>query len=141
MTKLSIKLSIIILGFILSLNSCINGDSKPIADSKAVEVIPENIVELREDQIKLAGIQTGSIEMRSVSNTLKVNGIISVAPQNQATVCMPLGGFIKSTTLVPGNAVTRGQTLAVIENQDFVDIQQNYLEAKNKLVYASGSFY
>jgi len=140
MTKVSIRLSIIILGLIVSLNSCNNGDSKPVADPKAVEVVPDNIVELRDDQIKLAGIQTGSIEMRSVSNTLKVNGIISVAPQNQATVCMPLGGFIKSTTLLPGNAVTRGQTLAVIENQDFVDIQQNYLEAKNKLVYAEAEY-
>jgi cobalt-zinc-cadmium efflux system membrane fusion protein len=53
---------------------------------------------------------------------------------------MPLGGFIKSTTLLPGNAVTSGQTLAVIENQDFVDIQQNYLEAKNKLVYAEAEY-
>jgi cobalt-zinc-cadmium efflux system membrane fusion protein len=140
MTKVSIRLSIIILGLIVSLNSCNNGDSKPVADPKAVEVVPDNIVELRDDQIKLAGVQTGSIEMRSVSNTLKVNGIISVAPQNQATVCMPLGGFIKSTTLLPGNAVTRGQTLAVIENQDFVDIQQNYIEAKNKLVYAEAEY-
>ena len=56
--------------------------------------------------------------------------------KTMATVCMPLGGFIKSTTLLPGNAVNKGQTLAVIENQDFVDIQQNYLEAKNKLVFA-----
>ncbi len=140
MTKVSIKLSIIILGLILSLNSCINGDSKPVADPEAVEIIPENIVELREDQIKLAGIQTGSIEMRSVSNTLKVNGVISVAPQNQATVSMPLGGFIKSTNLLPGHAVTKGQILAVIENQEFVDIQQNYLEAKNRLVFAEAEF-
>jgi cobalt-zinc-cadmium efflux system membrane fusion protein len=140
MTKVSFKFSIIILGLIISLNSCINGDSKPVVEAAEVEVLPENIVELREDQIKLAGIQTGSIEMRSVSNTLKVNGIISVAPQNQATVCMPLGGFIKSTTLFPGNAVTKGQTLAVIENQDFVDIQQNFLEAKNRLVFAEAEF-
>ncbi len=140
MTKVSFKISIIILGFIISLNSCINGDSKPAVTAKEVEVLPEDIVELRDDQIKLAGIQTGSVEMRSVSNTLKVNGIISVAPQNQATVCMPLGGFIKSTTLLPGNAVNKGQTLAVIENQDFVDIQQNYLEAKNKLSFAEAEY-
>ena len=140
MIKVSFKLSIIILGLIISLNSCINGDRKLVAEPKEVEVLPENIVELRDDQIKLAGIQTGSVEMRSVSNTLKVNGIISVAPQNQATVCMPLGGFIKSTSLLPGNAVNKGQTLAVIENQDFIDIQQNYLEAKNKLVFAEAEF-
>ena len=140
MTKLRFKLSLIVLGLVISLNSCINGDNKPVAEATEVEVIPEDIVELRDDQIKLAGIQTGSVEMRSVSNTLKVNGIISVAPQNQATVCMPLGGFIKSTTLLPGIAVKKGQTLAVIENQDFVDIQQNYLEAKNKLVFAEAEF-
>jgi cobalt-zinc-cadmium efflux system membrane fusion protein len=140
MTKISFKLSIVFFGLFLPLNSCTHGDIKPVAGAKKVEVLPENIVELREDQIKLAGIRTGSVEMRSVSNTLKVNGIVSVAPQNQATVCMPLGGFIKSTTLLPGNAVNKGQTLAVIENQDFVDIQQNYLEAKNKLVFAEAEF-
>lgn len=140
MTKLIFKLSIITLGLIISLNSCITGDGKPVAEATEIEVLPENIVELRDDQIKLAGIQTGSVEMRSVSNTLKVNGIISVAPQNQATVSMPLGGFIKNTTLLPGNTVTKGQTLAIIENQDFVDIQQNYLEAKNKLVFAEAEY-
>jgi len=140
MTKLIFKLSIITLGLIISLNSCITGDGKPVAEATEIEVLPENIVELRDDQIKLAGIQTGSVEMRSVSNTLKVNGIISVAPQNQATVSMPLGGFIKNTTLLLGNTVTKGQTLAIIENQDFVDIQQNYLEAKNKLVFAEAEY-
>jgi len=140
MTKLNLKLSIIILGLAVSLTSCIIGDAKSVAEATEVEVLPEDIVELRDDQIKLAGIQTGSIEMRSVSNTLKVNGIVSVAPQNQATVCMPLGGFIKNTTLLPGDAVTKGQTLAVIENQDFVDIQQNYLEAKNRLVFAEAEY-
>jgi len=99
-----------------------------------------DIVELRDDQIKLAGIETGSVEIRSLGNTMKVNGIVTVAPQSTASVCMPLGGFIKNTTLLPGNAVNKGQTLAVIENQDFVDIQQSYLEAKNKLVFAKGEF-
>jgi membrane fusion protein, heavy metal efflux system len=140
MTKEDLKLSIIILGLIITLNSCFNADSNPVAKIAEIEVLPEDIVELRDDQIKLAGIQTGSVELRSVSNTLKVNGIISVAPQNQATVCMPLGGFIKSTNLLPGNAVNKGQTLAVIENQDFVDIQQNYLEAKNRLVFAEAEY-
>ena len=78
--------------------------------------------------------------MQTLGNRLKVNGVISVAPQNLATVCMPLGGFIKNTTLLPGNAVNKGQILAVIENQDFVDIQQNYLEARNKLIFAEADF-
>jgi len=41
---------------------------------------------------------------------------------------------------MPGNAVRKGQTLAVLENQEFIDIQQNYLETKNKLEYAEAEF-
>ncbi len=41
---------------------------------------------------------------------------------------------------MPGNAVSKGQTLAILENQEFVDIQQNYLEAKNKLEYAEAEY-
>ena len=119
--------------------SCKNGNN-PAAKTVVSEVLPEDIVELRADQIKLADVETGTVEMRSLGNIIKVNGKISVSPQNQATVCMPLGGFIRNTNLLPGNSVNKGQTLAVIENQDFVDIQQNYLEAKNKLVFAEADF-
>lgn len=140
MTKVSFKLSIIILSLIISLNSCTNRDSKSVGGATEVEVLPEDIVELRDDQIILAGVEMGIIEMRTLSNSLKVNGIITVGPQNLATVCMPLGGFIKNTTLLPGNRVSKGQTLATIENQEFVDIQQSYLEAKNRLFFAEAEF-
>jgi membrane fusion protein, heavy metal efflux system len=122
---------------VISFTSCSNR-AEQVSGSE--EVLPDDIVEMRADQIKLADVELGKIEYRSISNILKVNGNVSVAPQNIATVCMPLGGFIKTTTLVPGNYVTKGQTLAVIENQDFVDIQLNYLEARNKLSFAEADF-
>jgi len=125
--------------FLIVLLSC-NSGPKKAEENESEEVLPENIVEMRADQIKLANIETGAIEMRSLSGTLKVNGTIAVAPQNLATVCAPMGGFIKSTSLMPGNFVAKGQTLAIIENQDFVDMQQNYLEAKNKFEFAEADF-
>jgi RND family efflux transporter MFP subunit len=128
-----------ILALFIALVSC-GGGKKTAGETEETEVLPENIVELREDQIKLANIETGFIETRSLSGTLKVNGIVAVAPQNLATVCMPLGGFVKNTNLMPGNAVSKGQTLAILENQEFVDIQQNYLEAKNKFEYAEAEY-
>jgi len=139
MTTIISKISILSLGLAFLLGSC-NSGSKQAVEAEAPEVLPDDIVELRADQIQVAGIRFGGVEMKSLSPTLKVNGLVSVAPQNQATVCMPLGGFIKSTTLFPGNPVRKGQTLAIIENQDFVDIQQNYLEAKNKLDYAGAEY-
>jgi len=137
MSRINCFNSLIFLLFIV-LISCSN--EKKAEETKGKKVLPENIVELRADQVKLANVETGFIEMRSLSGTLKVNGLVSAAPQNQATICAPMSGFVKSTTLMPGNAVKKGQILLEIENQEFVDIQQNYLEAKNRLEYAEADY-
>lgn len=123
----------------LSFISCKGGKNGSEAAAEE-EVLPEDIVEMRADQIELAGVQTGSIGMRTLSNTIKVSGIVSVAPQNLASVCMPMGGYVKSTTLLPGNPVSKGQTLAVLESQDFIDMQLNYLDAKFKLEFAEAEY-
>ncbi len=104
------------------------------------EELPEDIVELNAEQIKLAGVQLGKVEMRQVSGVIKANGIVTTAPQNSASVSVPLGGFVKSSNLLPGSAVTKGQTLAIIENTEFVDLQQNYLDIKNKFEFAEAEY-
>jgi membrane fusion protein, heavy metal efflux system len=109
-------------------------------DPKTSEILPDDIVELREDQINLAKVELGTIEMKPLGSVIKVNGTISVAPQNFATVCMPFGGFVKNTSLFPGNVVYKGQVLATIDNQDFIDVQQAYLEAKNKLAFTEADY-
>jgi cobalt-zinc-cadmium efflux system membrane fusion protein len=124
---------------IFSLASC-SGGKKSDSETEKIEVIPEDIVELRADQIRLADIKIGSVELRSLSGTLKTNGIVAAAPQNLATICTPMSGFVKSTRLMPGIKVNKGESLIVIENQEFVDIQLNYLEAKNKLEFAEAEF-
>jgi RND family efflux transporter MFP subunit len=139
MTKYRFKSTIFVSLILFVFFSCKNGN-KPETEKNETEVLSEDVVELRADQIKLADIETGLIEMHSLSGTLKVNGKVDVAPQNMATVCMPMGGFVKSTSLMPGETVRKGQTLAILENQEFIDIQENYLEAKSKLSYAKAEF-
>jgi cobalt-zinc-cadmium efflux system membrane fusion protein len=139
MSKYSYLSRLFVSAIFITLISC-QGGKRTGNEEKEAEVLPEDIVEMRADQKKLANIEMGSVELRSLSGTLKVNGTVTVSPQNLATVCMPLGGFVKSISLVPGNAVSKGQTLAIIENQDFIDIQQNYLEAKNKLEFAEAEY-
>src|SRR5665811_1018508 len=116
MKKHSFKSFLFFFILLLTILSCNKG--KNTVEVKETEVLPEDIVELRDDQLKLANIETGTIELRSLNGTLKVSGLVTVAPQNMATVCMPMGGFIKSISLIPGNSVSKGQTLAILENQE-----------------------
>ena len=116
------------------------GHKEGEAEEGEHEELPEDIVELNAEQIKLAGVQMGKVEMRQLSGVIKANGIVTNAPQNSASVSVPLGGFVKSSNLLPGNAVSKGQTLAIIENTEFVDLQQNYLDIKNKYEFAEAQY-
>jgi len=104
------------------------------------EVLPPNVIEFSAEQYKYAAIVLDSIDNMQISKTVTINGIITVPPQSYATVCATYGGYIKSSTLMQGSYVSKGQTLATIENTEFVDLQQNYLETKSKLTYAEIEF-
>jgi membrane fusion protein, heavy metal efflux system len=132
------NISSILAGILLISVSCSTRQKDPAA--KDAEVLPDNIVELSADQFKVAGVQFGVIEPKNLSNTLKVNGLITVSPKDLASVCAPLGGFVKSTDFVQGSPVKKGQTLAVMENPGFIELQQNYLESRSRLEYAEGEF-
>jgi hypothetical protein len=55
MKKISYELSLICVGLIIFFGSCINGNNSAVAPVTA-ETLPDDIVELRADQIELAKI-------------------------------------------------------------------------------------
>ncbi len=99
-----------------------------------------NITELTETQYKNAGIETGSVEMRTLSNLLKVNGTIEISPEKQINISAPVGGFVRKIFVGSGSKVTGGMTLATIENQEFIQLQQDYAENASRLEYAETEF-
>jgi cobalt-zinc-cadmium efflux system membrane fusion protein len=100
----------------------------------------ESIVELSLEQVKTAGIELGHLEQKQISGTIKVNGLLDVPPQQLVSVSAPLGGFLKSTVLLQGSHVTKGQVIAVIENPEYIQLQQDYLEAKNQFEFAQADY-
>ena len=91
-----------------------------------------NTVELNEAQFKNAGIEVSTVERKQISGTIKVNGVLDVPPQQLVSISAPLGGFLKNTNLLQGTHVRKGEVIATIENLDFIQIQQDYLEAKSQ---------
>jgi cobalt-zinc-cadmium efflux system membrane fusion protein len=82
----------------------------------------------------------GSIEEQAFPVTISVNGKIDVPPENRAVVNSTMGGYIKTTPLLEGDVVKKGQSLVTIENPEFVTMQQEYMEIKEQLNYLKAEF-
>lgn len=104
------------------------------------ETLKNTVVKLTAEQLKNASIETGKIEKQEISTVLKLNGSIDVPPQNKISVSSPLGGYLKYTKLLPGMIVKKGESIAVMEDVQFIQIQQDYLLAKSKLELAQAEF-
>jgi cobalt-zinc-cadmium efflux system membrane fusion protein len=90
----------------------------------------ENKVVLTTEQLKNTNIETGVLAQKDISAVLKLNGIIEVPPQNMIAVSVPLGGYLQSTHLLEGMKVKKGEIIATLEDQQYIQIQQDYLIAK-----------
>jgi len=100
----------------------------------------ETVVQLSDAQLKNMTLQTGKLEKKSISSILKVNGIIDVPPQNMVSISVPLGGFLKSTKLLPGMHIAKGEIIATMEDQQYIQLQQDYLTTAANLKYAEADF-
>ena len=125
---------IIILGL---LTAC---GSKTTEEQTTATPTNENTIKLTEIQIKNAGIVTGSLEQKQISSVLKVNGKIEVPPQNVVSISVPMGGYLKNTDLLVGMNVMKGQLLAVMEDQQYIQLQQDYLTAKSRINFLENEY-
>lgn len=96
----------------------------------------ETMVTLTDAQFRNAPTETTMLSDQNIATIVKLNGKIDVPPQNLVSVSTPMGGYLKSTNLLPGMKVSKGEVIAVIENPQFVQLQQDYLMAKSKLHFA-----
>lgn len=71
----------------------------------------------------------------SKPNQVSFNGTIVLPPQRQATIALTMGGVVKHTTLLPGQQIAKGTVIATLENPDFINLQQTYLDSHAQAEY------
>jgi cobalt-zinc-cadmium efflux system membrane fusion protein len=138
-TEMNIILKISLLCVIL-MTSCGKDDKVNTPSGQSAQQESDDIVLLTAAQMKTAGIEMGKIEQKQLSGTIKVNGVLDVPPQQLISVSAPMGGFIKNTTLLQGSPVKKGQVIATVENLDFIQMQQDYMEAKSHYELAKADY-
>lgn len=127
----------IILILTVALAAC--NSKQPAAEDKGTATEATSVT-LTDAQLKNAAIQTGTAVNKNIAQVLKLNGVIDVPPQNMVSISFPLGGYLKSTKLLPGMHVSKGESLAVLEDPQYIQLQQDYLMAKAKLAYTEADY-
>ena len=110
------------------------------ADEATAPATSGTIVTLSEAQLANAGIVTGKMERRSLGVLMPVQGVVDVPPQNLVSVSAPLGGYLRSTDLLPGMEVQKGRTLAILEDPRFIQLQQDYLVTQGRVTMLSQEY-
>jgi membrane fusion protein, heavy metal efflux system len=97
----------------------------------AIEVV------LSKEQLEIIDVQFSSMEKKQLTATLKANGFLKVPNQNRASITSLMNGIVKNIYVQPGDFVKKGQTIATISNTSFVELQENFLTTKSKIVLAN----
>ncbi|MBK6500552.1 MAG: efflux RND transporter periplasmic adaptor subunit [Saprospiraceae bacterium] len=109
-----------------------NDEAEPIAEPATIA----SQVQLTDSQLKSAELETVKLVSKNVSQIMKLSGTVEVMPQQAITVSSPMAGFVRQIKWMPGMDVVKGQLLVRMEDQEFIRIQQEYLDVKNTLKYA-----
>lgn len=127
---------LVIFSLALIFTACKNEE----ASEQTAKTETDNVITLTDTQMVNAKIETGEIEQKQISSVLKVNGRIDVPPQNLVSVSVPLGGYLKSTRLLLGMHVRKNDVIAVMEDNQYIQLQQDYLTAKAQFGYHESEY-
>ncbi len=104
--------------------------------SKAEEVRANpNIYSISSTQFRNASMELGMVSMNNVDETITAAGYMEVPNENKAEVRSFIGGYLQSSPLLSGDYVKKNQFLISLENLEYIRLQQDYLQAKEKLTY------
>lgn len=93
----------------------------------------ETEVNLTQGQIDAIKLELGEIELKELTNVIKANGFLKVPNQSKASVTSLYSGQIKSILVRSGDKVSKGQTIAVIENPNQILVQEQYLTVLDQI--------
>lgn len=95
-----------------------------------------NLVSLDQSQMKTAGIEVGTVEMKNLSTAISVNGTLEVPSQNKALVTSLVSGILKTINIQPGSYVKKGQVIGTISNTELAGIQQQLVTINAQIKFA-----
>jgi len=127
-TRASRMRDVFVLGLILALTACKDGDDKQQAQKPEIDPY---LVEISADlQKKMTLMKVGQADIREV---LRIPGSIQVDEQRIAKIGAPVTGRITDIDAVLGQHVTKGQSLATLNSTELAQNQLVYIKALQQI--------
>ena len=130
--------SIFILFAVLFMFSC--GDSEKENSEESATSSRDGGIQLSFAQFEGSDMELGKIEENSFPVSIETTGMIDVPPENKAMVSSFADGYVRETPLLIGDEVKKGQFLVSLENPDYVQMQQDYLDAMQQMNYLKSEY-
>tara|TARA_R110000868_G_scaffold7595_5_gene40717 strand:+ start:500 stop:1642 length:1143 start_codon:yes stop_codon:yes gene_type:complete len=130
----------IIILFIFAIVLSCGDKEKQTIESGASDVNTDDRIQVTQEQFDQNSMSLGQIKESEFPIMVTTSGMIDVPPENRAVVSATMGGYIKTTPLLIGDTVRKGQLLVTIENPEFVAMQQEYMEINGQLGYLKAEF-
>ncbi len=125
-------ISIVAVTIILA--SCNSGNKKEDSgtNDSTVQKLNANQVELTLDQIKNAEIEIGHLTQDTLAEIVNANGLIQLPPNDRASINALYECFIDKIYHMEGEKVNQGDVLVSLKHPNFIQLQQEYLQAQSQ---------
>lgn len=110
------------------------------SESAAAVKMNSNEILLNTQQLAQAGIETGTFSMRPLDAYLDVNSELVLGKENTALVSAFTDGIISELRVHNNSTVAKGGVIAVLRKPDLLDLQQQFLENKDRLVFLEAEY-
>lgn len=133
-----LKTSLYAIPLCMGILSC-SGEA-PAEDGGEEATGASELILVTSNQFEIGDMLLGGFDTVSFSNKIETTGLMDVPPENKSTVSAYFGGYVKEIKLIPGQYVKKGDALFKLENPDYIQIQQDFLETKSQLVYLKADY-
>lgn len=115
-------------------------DSDEISAKELTEAHDEALIEITRKQFKDENLSWAIPEKRNFPTLIRATGTVDVPPANKAVISAYLGGYVKKAPLLIGDQVKKGDLLLSIENMEFLQLQQQFLETGEQLKFLESEY-
>ncbi|WP_057938311.1 efflux RND transporter periplasmic adaptor subunit [Algoriphagus resistens] len=97
-------------------------------------------IRVSQEQFETMKMKWGSPKLEDFSEGLSVQGMVKVPVEGIQEISAFFGGYVSGLNKLEGEPVRKGEVLFYLENPDFIQLQQDFLETNSQLGYLEAEY-